>query len=62
MRIASGPLRDKHADVYVMNADGSRQVNLTKNPAADDIAPDCHLMGRELLSRLGEMEMLRSMS
>jgi Tol biopolymer transport system component len=27
--------RDKDYEIYVMNADGSEQINLTKNPAYD---------------------------
>ena len=31
--------RDGNAEIYVMNADGSSQTNLTNNPAADDEFP-----------------------
>jgi hypothetical protein len=34
-RIAFTSDRDGNAEVYVMNADGSGQVNLTNNPAGD---------------------------
>ena len=34
-RIAFASLRDGNSEVYVMNADGSRQRNLTRNPAED---------------------------
>ena len=35
--------RDGNAEIYIMNADGSAQTNLTKNPSSDiapDISPD----------------------
>ena len=32
-RIAFSSLRDGNSEVYVMNADGSNQTNLTNNPA-----------------------------
>lgn len=31
--------RDKNWELYVMNADGSNKVNLTKNPKADELYP-----------------------
>jgi TolB protein len=34
-RIAFASNRDGNAEVYVMNADGSEEVNLTNNPAGD---------------------------
>ncbi len=34
--IAFVSIRDGNADIYRMNADGSNQVNLTRNPATDD--------------------------
>ena len=34
-KIAFASMRDGNAEIYVMNADGSLQVNLTKNPARD---------------------------
>ncbi|HKC62893.1 MAG TPA: DPP IV N-terminal domain-containing protein [Pyrinomonadaceae bacterium] len=34
-KIAFTSMRDGNAEIYVMNADGSNQVNLTKNPAKD---------------------------
>jgi hypothetical protein len=34
-KIAFTSYRDGNRDVYIMNADGSGQVNLTNNPAAD---------------------------
>jgi len=38
-RIAFETNRDGAFEIYVMNADGSGQTNLTNNPAAYDIAP-----------------------
>jgi Tol biopolymer transport system component len=38
-KIAFTSLRDGNAEIYVMNADGSDQTNLTKNPAADEYVP-----------------------
>ena len=37
-RIAFASNRDGNAEVYVMNADGSGQTNLTNNPASDAVA------------------------
>jgi TolB protein len=34
-KIAFTSLRDGNAEIYTMNADGSNQVNLTRNPAVD---------------------------
>src|SRR5947209_1478146 len=34
-KIAFTSMRDGNAEIYTMNADGSNQVNLTKNPARD---------------------------
>jgi Tol biopolymer transport system component len=43
-KIAFTTNRNGHSDIYVMNADGSNQTRLTKNPARDVLpswSPDC---------------------
>jgi Tol biopolymer transport system component len=35
-RIAFASLRDGNWEIYVMNADGSEQRNITKSPAQDE--------------------------
>jgi dipeptidyl aminopeptidase/acylaminoacyl peptidase len=46
-RIAFVSSRDGNADIYVMNADGSNQTNLTKN-SADDTNPAWSPDGRQI--------------
>lgn len=41
--------RDGDAEIYVMNADGSNQTNLTKSPASFDSAPDWSPDGSRIL-------------
>jgi Tol biopolymer transport system component len=46
-KIAFQTFRDGNAEVYVMNADGSGQTNLSNNPA-DDTVPDWSPNGAKL--------------
>ena len=36
-KIAFESNRDGNSEIYVMNADGSEQTNITRNPAADTL-------------------------
>ena len=50
-RIAFETDRDGDFEIYVMNADGSGQTNLTNNPAACDISPTWPPDGTQIFFR-----------
>jgi TolB protein len=50
-RIACQTDRDGDFEIYVMNADGSGQTNLTNNPAAHDISPTWSPDGTQIFFR-----------
>ena len=59
-RIAFVSYRDGNSEIYVMNAYGSGQTNLSKNPKYDG-EPVWSPMGIRLPSPLSRMDMIRSM-
>ena len=57
-RIAFVSNRDGNAEIYVMDADGDNQQNLTNNPASEPFTPHGHRMASALSLCLIGMSML----